>query len=47
MRIDIPDIVRNVDERAEAITEAKDEGVDLNIIRGAVGHTQASTTTRH
>jgi hypothetical protein len=47
MLIDIPDIVRNVDERAEAITEAKDAGVDLNIIRGAVGHTQASTKARY
>jgi integrase len=43
----IPDSVWNMDARAGAITEAEDAGVDLDIIRGAVGHTQASTTARY
>jgi integrase len=43
----IPDNVRNMDARAGAITEAEDAGVDLDIIHGAVGHTQASTTARY
>jgi integrase len=43
----IPDNVWNMDARAGAITEAEDAGVDLDIIRGAVGHTQASTTARY
>jgi hypothetical protein len=43
----IPDNVWNMDARAGAITEAEDAGFDLDIIRGAVGHTQASTTARY
>jgi integrase len=43
----IPDNVWNMDARAGAITEAEDAGVDLDTIRGAVGHTQASTTARY
>jgi hypothetical protein len=43
----IPDNVWNMDVRAGAITEAEDAGVDLDIIRGAVGHTQSSTTARY
>jgi hypothetical protein len=43
----IPDNVWNMDARAGAITEAEDAGVDLDINRGAVGHTQASTTARY
>ena len=43
----VPDNIWNMDARAGAITEAEDAGVDLDIIRGAVGHTQASTTARY
>lgn len=43
----IPDDVWNMDARAGAITEAEDAGADLDMIRGAVGHTQASTTARY
>jgi integrase len=43
----IPDAIRNMDARAGAITEAEDAGADLDEIRGAVGHTQASTTARY
>lgn len=43
----IPDEVWNMDARAGAITEAEDAGADLDEIRGAVGHTQASTTARY
>ncbi len=43
----IPDEVWNMDARAGAITEAEDAGADLDTIRGAVGHTQASTTARY
>lgn len=43
----IPDTIRNMDARAGAITEAEDAGADLDEIRGAVGHTQASTTARY
>jgi hypothetical protein len=43
----IPDTVKNMDARAGAITEAEDAGADLDEIRGAVGHTQASTTARY
>lgn len=43
----IPDCIFNMDARAGAITEAEDAGADLDEIRGAVGHTQASTTARY
>lgn len=43
----IPDSVWNTDARAGAITEAEDAGADLDTIRGAVGHSQASTTARY
>ncbi len=43
----IPDAIRNMDARAGAITEAEDAGADLDEIRGAIGHTQASTTARY
>ncbi|MGA0562835.1 integrase [Ancylobacter sp. VNQ12] len=43
----IPDEVWNMDARAGAITEAEDAGADLDEIRGAIGHTQASTTARY
>ncbi|WP_374330460.1 integrase [Aestuariivirga sp.] len=43
----IPDSIRNMDARAGAITEAEDAGADLDEIRSAVGHTQASTTARY
>ena len=43
----IPDAIFNMDARAGAITEAEDAGADLDEIRGAVGHTQASTTARY
>lgn len=36
-----------MDARAGAITEAEDAGAELDTIRGAVGHTQASTTARY
>jgi hypothetical protein len=42
-----PDNVWNMDACAGAITEAENAGVDLDIIRGAVGHTQASITARY
>lgn len=43
----IPDHLWNMDARAGAITEAEDAGAELDTIRGAVGHTQASTTARY
>ena len=43
----VPRQVWNMDARAGAITEAEDAGADLDTIRGAVGHTQASTTARY
>ena len=43
----IPDAIWNMDARAGAITEAEDAGADLDEIRGAVGHTQSSTTARY
>lgn len=43
----IPDYIKNMDARAGAITEAEDAGASLDDIRGAVGHTQASTTARY
>ena len=43
----IPNHIKNMNARAGAITEAEDAGADLDEIRGAVGHTQASTTARY
>ena len=43
----IPDHVWNSDSRAGAITEAENAGAELDLIRGAVGHTQLSTTARY
>lgn len=43
----IPDSIWNMDARAGAITEAEDAGAELDEIRGAVGHTQLSTTARY
>lgn len=43
----IPSAVWNMDARAGAITEAEDAGAELDEIRGAVGHSQASTTARY
>jgi hypothetical protein len=40
----VPDKVWNMDARAGAISEADDAGADLDMIRSAAGHTQASTT---
>jgi hypothetical protein len=42
----IPDAVWNMDARAGGISEADGAGADLDMIRSAVGHTQASTTAR-
>lgn len=36
-----------MDARAGAITEAENAGAELDTIRSAVGHTQASTTARY
>lgn len=43
----IPGHLWNMDARAGAITEAEDAGAELDTIRGAVGHAQASTTARY
>jgi hypothetical protein len=43
----IPDTVWNSDARAGAIAEAEDAEVDLDTIRGAVGHAQVSTASRY
>lgn len=43
----IPDAVWNMDARAGAITEAEDAGAELDEVRGAVGHTSATTTARY
>ena len=43
----VPDFVWNMDARAGAITEAEDAGADLDHVRSAAGHTQASTTARY
>lgn len=43
----IPDRVWNMDARAGGISEADDAGADLDSIRSAAGHTQASTTARY
>jgi hypothetical protein len=43
----VPDQVWNMDARAGGISEADDAGADLDSIRAAAGHTQASTTARY
>ncbi len=43
----IPDGIRNMDARAGGISEADDAGADLDSIRSAAGHNQASTTARY
>jgi hypothetical protein len=43
----IPNEVWNMDARAGAITEAEDAGADLDHIRSAAAHSQASTTQRY
>lgn len=43
----VPDLVWNMDARAGGISEADDAGADLDSIRSAAGHTQASTTARY
>ena len=43
----VPKHVWNMDARAGAITEADDAGADLDEIRSATAHLQASTTARY
>jgi hypothetical protein len=43
----VPDKIWNMDARAGGISEADDAGADLDSIRSAAGHTQASTTARY
>lgn len=43
----IPNEVWNMDARAGAITEAENAGADLDHIRSAAAHSQASTTQRY
>lgn len=43
----IPDSVWNMDARAGGISEADDAGAELDAIRSAAGHSQASTTVRY
>jgi hypothetical protein len=43
----VPDQVWNMDARAGGISEADDAGADLDSIRSAAAHTQASTTVRY
>jgi hypothetical protein len=43
----IPDHIWNMDARAGGISEADDAGADLDSIRSAAGHSQASTTVRY
>jgi hypothetical protein len=43
----VPDKVWNMDARAGGISEADDPGADLDSIRSAAGHSQASTTARY
>jgi hypothetical protein len=44
---EIPDTVWNMDARSGGISEADDAGADLDDIRSAAGHTEASTTARY
>jgi hypothetical protein len=43
----IPDWIWNMDARAGGISEGDDAGADLDLLRSAAGHTQASTTARY
>lgn len=43
----VPDHVWNMDARAGGISEADEAGADLDSIRSAAGHNQASTTARY
>jgi hypothetical protein len=43
----IPDRIWNMDARAGGISEADDAGANLDSIRSAAGHSQASTTIRY
>jgi integrase len=43
----VPDAVWNMAARAGGISEADDAGADLDFIRSAAGHSQASTTARY
>jgi hypothetical protein len=43
----VPDNVWNMDARAGGISEGDDAGADLDMLRSAAGHTQASTTARY
>jgi hypothetical protein len=43
----VPDHVWNMDARAGGISEGDDAGADLDMLRSAAGHTQASTTARY
>ena len=43
----VPDHVWNMDARAGGISEGDDAGADLDLLRSAAGHTQASTTARY
>ena len=42
-----PHHIRNMDARAGGISEADDAAADLDAIRSAAGHSQASTTARY
>jgi integrase len=43
----IPDHVWNMDARSGGISEGDEAGADLDMLRSAAGHTQASTTARY
>ena len=43
----VPQAVWNMDARAGGISEADDAGAELDEIRSAAGHSQASTTVRY
>ena len=43
----IPKMIKNMDARAGGISEADEAGADIDHIRSAAAHTQASTTVRY
>lgn len=43
----VPDHVWDMDARAGGISEGDEAGADLDMLRSAAGHTQASTTARY
>jgi len=43
----IPDHVWNMDARAAGISEGDEAGADLDMLRSAAAHSQASTTVRY